>query len=184
MIESLSLSVDVLKKYTSDLFYESGTYMGGGVQTALDAGFSNIISVETHHPFYNASNKLYHNNTKVKIILGDTISVMYNLLSPFSGKITFWLDGHIHLNPDYSESDCAFGEFKVPLLQELDIIKKLYRNDHIIMIDDRRMMGHGGVWGSITENDVANKLRNINDNYNIVYEDSKYFKADIIVASI
>jgi len=177
MVASMTLGVNTLKKYVSDLFFESGTHKGGGVQAALDAGFGNIISVEVHKPFYDISCQLYGGNEKVKLILGDSIDVMAGALADFDGKITFWLDGHV-------EPGAVTGRLEVPILIELDIIKSLKRNDHTIMIDDRRVMGWYKGWAGITENDVIRKVKEINQSYTILYEDSRLAKKDIIVATL
>jgi hypothetical protein len=167
---SQTLYTNVLKKYISDLFFESGTNYGGGVQTALDAGFKNIISVETQQSWYDISYKRHGNKDGVKLILGNSVDVMYDLLSEFTGRITFWLDGH--------------SEKSVPVLQELDIINKLSRHDHIIMVDDRRVMDKYCAWVGIKESHIIAKMKIINPAYRILYENSPMAPRDIIVATL
>ena len=36
------------RKYPNEIFIETGSYMGDGVQQALDAGFKNVVTISTH----------------------------------------------------------------------------------------------------------------------------------------
>jgi len=168
---SLSLSVDVLGKYKTDIFVETGTHLGGGITTALFVGFKDIYSIEIDLNKYNKIKDLLKYNESVHLYLGDSKDILPKLLSNLSKeRITFFLDAH---SDDYN-----------PLLYELYIIKNSPRNDHIILIDDRRMMGNQNYqcWKYITEEDVIKTLKEINPNYNIEYENSFNSLKDIIVA--
>ena len=39
-------NVDNFKRFKNELFIETGSFYGEGIQQAIDAGFENIISIE------------------------------------------------------------------------------------------------------------------------------------------
>ena len=170
---SLSLLVDVLGKYKTNNFIETGTNLGGGITTALCVGFKKIYSIEIDPNKYNKARNIFRFNENVQIYLGDSKDILSVLIPYLSNeKITFFLDAH---SDDYN-----------PLLDELNIIKNSPRKDHVILIDDRRMMGNQDYqcWKYITEKNVIDILKEINPNYKIEYEDSFNSSKDIIVAWI
>jgi hypothetical protein len=81
----------------------------------------------------------------------------------------FWLDGH-----EYHD---------IPLVEELNQIKSLKRNDHIIMIDDVRMFGTE-IWGGFQLQTVLDLIMEINPEYKISYLDSYNQQSDILIATV
>ncbi len=184
---SLSLTEDGLAFYAyNKYFVETGTYKGGGIQVALDVGFEHIISIEIDPELYKIALKIYEEKPNVKLILGDSALVLWNVIKDIHEPITFWLDSHI------VEENMDFEGYidQVPLMLELDIIKRHPIKTHTILVDDRRMMAArkltGGwmspKWKEIKESAVVNKLLEINPDYIIEYQDSKNDEQDIIVA--
>ena len=84
-------------------------------------------------------------------------------------KMLFWLDGH--------------NFYDVPLIEELEQIKTIDRNDHIILIDDVRMMDTDG-WNLLKKSDIIDKIMEINSGYSISYIDNTMAEKDIMVASV
>lgn len=167
---------NLFDKYkNTNWFFESGTHVGEGVQKALDAGFTNIISVELSPQYYNHCVSRFRNNNRVHLYLGDTEDLMWSLISKINEPITFWLDGH------NSGGDTAWGYHESPLMQELEIIKKHPIKNHTLIIDDLRC------WEKphyvFDKNDIINFLKKINPNYDIVYENG-HIENDIMIASI
>ena len=68
-------------------------------------------------------------------------------------------------------------------MEELEAIKNCDFKNHIIMIDDKKEFDKG-VWKHITVPLIISKLKEINSDYKIIYEDSSNAKGDIITAWI
>lgn len=165
------------EKYPNDVFIETGSYLGDGIQQALDAGFKNIISIELSDKYYNISKNRFINNTNVTVIKGDSFKVLPDLIKNINCPITFWLDGH------HSCGDTALGEYWTPLMQELEVIKNHHVKNHTIMIDDMRCWELPNEVHGFYKEDIFNKLRDINPYYIFTYEDGGV-KNDILVANI
>ena len=88
-------SFDVFKIFPNKVFVETGTYVGQGVQLALDTnGFEKIISVELSPYYYEFSKKRFENKKEVQIVLGDSSNILTSIIKNINSPITFWLDGH------------------------------------------------------------------------------------------
>ena len=166
---SMTLPLEVLKKYLSDTFVETGTYVGGCVELALAAGFLRVLSIENDCSLFEVAAFRFKNNDAVQLFCGDSPKLIPEILRGCDRKCTFWLDAH-----QMSGTVC-------PLLEELDAIYGLSQNNHTIMIDDRRCWKNQ--WG-ISEEDVKNKLLNINPLYSLKYETNAIQVDDILVATL
>lgn len=165
------------RKYPNKIFIETGSFIGDGIQQALDAGFENIISIELSDKYYNISNNRFINDHRVKVIKGDSYKVLPEILKNINTPVTFWLDGH------HSCGDTALGDYWAPLIQELDVIKGHSVKTHTIMIDDMRCWEEPNPVHGFYKNDIFNKLKEINPDYNLTYEDGLQ-KDDVLVAHI
>ena len=186
-----------LQNYVSPVFFETGTFLGGGTKLALRCGFKKVITIELQEYLYNQcvmgdpsgnGEDLVSeiSNGTVQIYLGDSRELMWNLIEPIEDRITFWLDSHIDggnfkpgLTPDVPHC---------PILHELETISRHKRKDHIILIDDLRIMGNshssGYGWGyGIILEDIKNIILNINPLYLFKYEHG-HEDNDILVAYI
>lgn len=175
--ESMTLPTEVLKKYVSPLFVETGSYDGRTIQQALDVGFARVISVEIDPIYASICRQRFQEDHRVQVWEGDSLDLLWDMIKDLNEPITYWLDAHCQ--------EDHYGKIKAPLLYELDIISNQpLLQESIIMIDDRRLFGHidsPNVWQPITEEIVVNKLCMIMHNSLIVYEDSKAAKNDILV---
>ena len=156
-IEDKVLSYDQLfKKYKGDhnLFFETGTHKGDGVQNALNMGFEEVISIEILPKFYEECVERFKDKieeNKVHLFLGDSNERMEEMLELIKEPSLIFLDGHFN-NGD-------------PLWKELEILKNHPIKTHTIIVDDMpNYYGNG--------NKVKEKLLEINPNYTLVYEDS------------
>jgi hypothetical protein len=181
-----TLFESVYKKYKSDLFLETGSWMGDGIQMALDCKTKKVISIEIMQPYYTNCSERFEaeiKNGNVELHLGHSADVLQKILPSITDKITFWLDAHLdlsHIHPDINTHS--------PLMHELDIIQNFStRNDNTIMIDDIRIFKARTDWAIRNFYDVKgieNKLMEINPNYKIVYEEGFSGKTDVLVAFV
>lgn len=165
------------EKYMNPVFIETGSYVGDGIQQAIDAGYQRVISIELSDKYHGICCNRFSSNDKVSIVLGDSFKVLPSIINNIEEKITFWLDGH------HSCGDTALGEHWAPLMQELDAISKHKINTHTIMIDDMRCWLEVNDVHGFTTKDIMEKLISINADYKFVYEDGEQEK-DILVAYI
>jgi len=179
----MSISKEVLKKYkgASKAFVETGTYQGGTVEAVLDMGFDEIHTIELAKHLYEAAAEKFKDNENVNCIFGDSIHKVPEVLEKLDTQAMFWLDGH------FSYGDTAFGENSVPLIEELDAIKKHHIKTHTILIDDIRLIGKRdpGIpgWCDFTLRDLKKKCLEINKMYKFEMADG-HIKNDILVAYI
>jgi hypothetical protein len=175
-MENTTLTRELLEKYKSDYFIETGAHHGFAIQLALDAGISDIRSVEIDYDLYEECSAKFRDDTRVTIWWGDSLDSMPEMLDDIADRITFWLDAHGGNSP-------TVGPIEVPLLRELELIRHHHRKDNIIMIDDVRLMGEGP-WIDVTKIRVIDKILEINPSYLIVYEDSANYKGDVMIAYV
>jgi hypothetical protein len=166
-----------LPALVTDVFFETGTHEGFASRAASDAGYEKVITVEIDPSMHEHAKQLSSKYTNIDFHLGESVNVMRKVLPEIEGKVTFWLDAHT--------ADC-------PLYEELDIISTLKRKDHIIMIDDMRIIagtpvsetagGYG--WGhGVHVNVLIEKIKKINPNYKISFIDG-WIPNDILLAVV
>lgn len=173
----MGAQTNIFKNYLSPVFIETGSYLGDGIQMAVDAGFQNIYSIELSDKYYEISTERFSNLTSVCVIKGESQEVLGELINKIKTPITFWLDGH------YSAGDTAKGKFIAPLIQELDCIGKHPIKTHKIIIDDLRCWNVYNPEHGFTTADLIKIIMEINPDYTIEYLDGHEPK-DILVAVV
>ena len=165
-----------LTKYLNPVFVETGTYKGYGIAAALESGFTKIYSIEVSQEFYDQSVQRFKSEIDqgiVEIILGDSLACLPQVINSIDQKITFWLDAHETLGYQ--------GEKSCPLYEELEAIANHPIKNHTILIDDLRLLSQEG-WGeSVAKDEVIEKLKQVNHNYSLSYENGK-IENDVLVA--
>ena len=175
-------------KYLNDVFVETGTFRGVGLEYALSAGFKHLCSVEIVEQNYkNCCNKFNEEikSGRIKLFLGASEDRLWDIIKDIKTPITFWLDAH------YSGKTKTYttgkSDIKSPILREIDIVSQHSIKNHTILIDDRRDFGTHNFDG-VSEKQIINHIKNINNGYNIVYETGSdkrdLFKNDVLVAYI
>lgn len=168
-------------KYLTDNFVETGTYHGNGCINAIKSGFKNIYSIEILEEVNkigteNINKYINENNIDVNIelLVGDSIDVLPELLDKINSRCTFWLDGH----------NVGAGVKGCPLYEELDTILNHKIKNHIILIDDLRII-KSDAWHTpnIDIETIVNKILKINPNYKITY-DRGLIEDDVLVATV
>lgn len=185
----------IFDKYASAHFIEGGCFKGESIEMMRRVyGVVSIRSIEIHEPFYRDCVHKFKDDWRVNLLYGKTEELLpvaiaqtqsmidgTNLNPLFDRRITYWLDAH------GSGPGTPSSENICPLLIELDIIKKSGRKNDIILIDDIRCCNtelfEDSFNGRITKEMLESKVREINPNYNIVYEDS-WERSDIMCCYI
>jgi len=104
-------------------FVETGTYEGGAVQQALDAGFQHAHSVELNRPKFNQCAKRFKGIDNVHLYFGPSVAWLPEILAALDGPALVWLDAH-HVEGQW------------PLRAELGLLALAPRHGHVIAIDD------------------------------------------------
>jgi len=135
-----SIDIRFLQKLKTDLkeypvFIESGTFYGE-TTFSMEPHFRSVHTIEIKPEFHNSVKSRYRGN-KVHFHLGDSVSVLENLLPTVNDNALFFLDGH------WSAGDTGRGVKDCPLIEELDVIMKSFKGRAVIIVDDRRLFGKG-----------------------------------------
>lgn len=181
-----TLLPEVIAKYKkNDIFLETGSYKGGGIEVGLNAGFDLVLSIEIHQQYHELCNKRFEREIedgRVQLYKGDCLSVLKEILPEVSEPMTFWLDAHI-------DWECGeSGKTPSPLIYELQMIKELSPNkNHTILIDDMRVFRTKIGWGQynpVGQSEIEAAILAINPNYKICYEPNTVQADDVLVAYI
>lgn len=177
-----TLSYAVLKKYPGDIFFETGSNNGLGIDVAIKAGFTKIYSLEIDEKYYNLCKEKYKDNKNVFLFLGSSINLLYDIASKLSGKIVFWLDGHI-------DSCVCNTVHDYPLEYEILQIGKLPYKSHNILIDDIRycettIIEQNKNLKLPSLNQIKARILKINNSYKFKFEDTFEAKEAILAATV
>lgn len=170
-----------LDSFRTLIFVETGSHRGDGIQEALDTGcFDAIYSCDiSPFAFGWCSHRFEKLNNRVYLYLNDSRAFLKEVLPSITTKITFWLDAH-ECGTDRGPGTESGSEDDVPLLEELQLIRKHEIKHHNILIDDVRLFGEGAYPKKET---IVAAIKRINPKYEIVYYDSPDFPGDILVAT-
>ena len=117
-------------RYRTQVFVETGTYMGNMVRAVRDT-FDSIDSIELSAEFCDRAARRFLRYNLISILYGDSPRILPQILSDVQQPCLFWPDGH------YSGGTTAKGEKETPILEELDLTLG-DREEHVILIDDAR----------------------------------------------
>jgi predicted O-methyltransferase YrrM len=158
-------------KQTS-LFVETGTHWGEGVACAIAAGFERVLSIELEERYRKKVDYMFSGLVKadrVELVRGDCTKLMPDVIEALDAldmQATFWLDAH----------------HPTALFPCLEAIAASLRCDHVIMIDDVRLMGKKHM-PEVKAREVERRLYEINPTYSITYEMGVQ-PEDVIVARV
>jgi hypothetical protein len=173
----MTAKAGIFSKYRNAIFVETGSYLGDGIQKAIDEGFNRIISIELADKYYEHCRQRFAHDMRISIVQGDSFKVLPNILKCIDQPTTFWLDGH------HSCDDTGLGEYWAPLMKELDVIKDHHIKEHTILIDDMRCWEEPNPVHGFFKDDIYKKLKEINQNYAYSLEDG-HVEKDILAAYI
>jgi len=164
----MTASKNLFKKYPNQIFVETGTHHGAGVQQALDEGFAVVYSIEIDQNLFVECFNRFRNKSNVNLTFGDSGSALKKIMDGIDKPVTFWLDAHV-------------GESSAPLLKELDLIKNHPIKTHTILIDDLRCWDVNKI-GFDTES-LKKAILEINPNYTFSLEEG-HVPNDVLAAYI
>ena len=154
-------------------FIETGSYIGDGIQLAIDSGFEKIYSIEISEDYYSICKDRFINNKNVEMIKGDSFYELEKIINDSEVPFTYWLDGH------YSGGKTGFGELEFPIMIELESILKRGINGEIIYIDDMRILRNYSE--DINEYKMREILSKYKKEFTITFENSEHSENDIMI---
>ena len=169
-------TADIFAQAPNPIFVETGSYLGDGIQAALDAGFQRVISIELSDKYFGISTRRFQNDSRVTIVQGDSALILGQVIADISTPITFWLDGH------YSAGDTARGVVMIPLLEELHSIAAHPIKRHTLLIDDMRCWREVNPAHGFQEDDVLQALVTMQKDVSLEWIDSPHAPRDILLA--
>ena len=170
-------NLQTFKRFTNNnIFVETGTYIGNGVDLACNAGFKTVISIEIDQKLYDMAVKNYRPYNFIHLYKGDSIDVLPVAIKDINEPITFWLDGH------FSGGITGTGKYLCPIIQELEAIKQHHIKTHTILIDDIRCWKemNNMYHKDFNVDTIVNKIMEINPLYKISYADGEQVSGEIL----
>ena len=168
--QSWTLPLSVLKKYRQPCFVETGTFRGGAIHTALEAGCDRIYSTEISDFYHAEVAAKYKDNKNVHLFHGDSLDMLPRMLLEVDEPAVFWLDAHYETTPVLEELAC--------------ISKHKYAARHTIMIDDVRIFRAVAYWAAKTSlTAVLQHVASLFPTHYTRVEDSNIEPRDILVVT-
>ena len=181
---------ELRKKHQCVNYLETGLYdprEDVSVKYALRSGFERVISIEIREDWISLGKEIFQKEIaegRATLIQDDSTRLKQHL-DPviFQHKSMFFLDAHV------DNTNIHHYQKKCPLLEELDAIRTLNRNDHVILIDDLRILQTPFPWGETSyENknfidEIVKKIKRINPLYQFALLDG-YIKNDVLLAYV
>lgn len=125
---------EVAQRHGCRTFVETGTYFGESV-VALRPYFERLITIELAPALAALARDTFRGDAAVVPLEGDSAEVLGGLESRIVGRALVWLDGH------FSGGFTAGTADVCPLEAELLSLGTYARRDHVILIDDIRLLG-------------------------------------------
>lgn len=175
-------SLELFSGYMSEVFVETGSYVGDGIDYAVKAGFNKVYSIELADKYFDHCVNRFRMDSKVTILKGDSGVMLYDAIKDINCKITFWLDGH------HSCGDTALGCAWSPLMEELKLISRHHIKEHTILIDDMICWEKSNPVIGFGIKDIQDIILSINSNYKFSYKDGywgdKYCDKYVLIATV
>ena len=178
------------EKYGCEVYLETGLYKYSekvSLYKALRCNFKHVYSIELEKKWIDYAYPFIKDEIESGkcILIHDDSANLGKYILPdknFEKKTFFFLDAHV----DNSNIKTPH-QYKCPVLSELRAIKELARNDHVICIDDMRIIKTAFPWGDRQAtnyfNDIEKLLYDINPSYKIEYLNG-VVENDILIAHV
>lgn len=182
---SLPPNRNLLAEHPNRFFVETGSYRGDAIQLALEAGFTDIRTIDIdpeNTKFckyrFDLIPRKDHIMLPVTLYTGDSAYDLLRMIADINEPITFWLDSHSQLLDDERDYHCN----KFPLLAELALIKIHPIKTHTIIIDDILVLTHPDVTGW-SRKTIEDAILAINPEYKFRYV-ANPVKNNLLIATI
>jgi hypothetical protein len=138
-----------IKEYNLSVFIETGTGLGGSVESILEYDIiDKIYSIEIIEDLYNKCVDKFKSYSNIKIINSSSYNGLKEILPTISKEtnILFWLDAHFpgadfHFTTYESTNN---EDLRIPLKSEIDLIYSLRKGcKDVFIIDDLRIYEDG-----------------------------------------
>lgn len=168
-----------IDSFNIEIFVETGTYKGDGLNYAKKFNFKKLFSVELMDEFYQQSSNRFLNDTRITVLKDNSIDGLNRITHEMKENCLFWLDAHLPDFYDKSYGNNYIGQKKlfIPLEDELKIIKnnKNIENDVFIIDDIRIYVDDNYESGNWNDSDET-KLNGIDFIYDIIGKKHKFQK--------
>lgn len=142
---------ELKEKHNCVNFFETGLWDARSdvsSKQALRAGFEKVFCIELRDQWIEIGNEVFANEIKDEkyyLYHDDSVNMSkYLNQDHFENKTMFFLDAHVdNINIRNYKKIC-------PVIDELLAIKSLSRKDHVILIDDLRLLKQPYPWGERT----------------------------------
>lgn len=136
-------------KYNCKNYFETGLYdprKEVSSKTALKCNFGKVFSIEIREDWVNLGREVFKEEIesgRYTLYLDDSTNMEQYLsnTNDFDERTIFFLDAHV------DNSSIKNFKRRCPLFEELSSIKGLNRKDHIILVDDLRIIKNAYPWG-------------------------------------
>ena len=156
-----------------EVYVETGLYdptdPNISIRKALDCGFSKLMSIEIFADHVDRAKKLFSGEIatgRLRLVCDDSRNLREIIEGEVSGKTIFFLDSHL----DHQRLE-GIVACRCPVLEELAAIRSLPQKDHVILIDDLRIMRERYPWGERRhgEIDFVSQIMNTISEINPLY---------------
>jgi len=156
-----------LEQFKADLFVETGTFKGNGIQRALDAGMGEVHSIEIDARCFERLPEKLRQHPHVHLHLGDSAEILDHVLRSLElpgSTLTVFLDAHV------MTGQLTAAKNPCPVLRELDILGT-HTDQATILVDDMRIFATArDSWKKVTIDDIRAKVHEINPSYRMRFE--------------
>jgi hypothetical protein len=176
-----TLKESVLRQFAhNNIFIETGTAKGEGVQVALNCGFKQIITIEANARVFERACYRFRDESRVICVLGDSGDYLPKLLAGIEEPVTFWIDAHWSTG----DPELPNGASNCPVLEDITAIGGHTIKNHTILVDDIRYFRQGiPQWGDVRLGEIMQSIIDINPDYRISFIDG-FEPNDILVAVV